>query len=253
MRRFGSPFSICNAIIMITLIKKISQLAVVSAFVALSPLSAMAQGADDSDIGVFPPQVEAQAPEYVLSPGMDTHPMIRLTPDKSEIVNLDTEVKSMIVGNPLHLNVIMDTTKRLVLVPRSPGATSFTALDETGKVIMQRHVIVNGPEEKYVRIRRSCDAARAGGASVSNCEDMSVYYCPEGLCHPIEMITSGTFVTGSQNSIISPGTTNGGAGGMNKANAGDFNDNFDGNGAANPFDLLMKALQDGASNSQSGE
>ncbi|MBI4031298.1 MAG: pilus assembly protein N-terminal domain-containing protein [Proteobacteria bacterium] len=156
---------------------------------ALLGHSALMPSAAAQDDGLFPPRasVSEGAPEYELSPTEDTHPMMRLTPEKSEIVNLDADVKSLIVGNPMHLNIIMDNTRRLVLIPRTPGATHFTALDDTGKVVMQRHVIVSGPNEKFVRIRRSCAMAQGG-----NCEDTSMYYCPGGMCHPVAVIDANT-------------------------------------------------------------
>lgn len=204
------------------------------------------------DTGVFPPQAAAEeTPEYDLTdPGVDTHPVMRLTPEKSEIINLDHDVKSLIIGNPMHLNVVMDTTRRLVLVPRSPGATSFTALDDKGKVIMQRHVIVNGPNEKYVRIRRSCNAARTAGKSASGCEDMSMYYCPEGLCYPVEMVTSQKSVSASGNKVVAPAGSGGGSsGGLNRADTGSNAESYGDTPAVNPFELLMKALENGGQGS----
>jgi Flp pilus assembly secretin CpaC len=119
-----------------------------------------------------------------------THPMIRLTPDKSELINLDRAAISVVVGNPAHLSVLLDTPKMLVLVPRVPGATYFTALDEAGNVIMQRHVIVASPKKNYVRIRRSC----ANGAE--GCRATSVYFCPD-ICHEIDTPQMGSEVEGS--------------------------------------------------------
>lgn len=109
-----------------------------------------------------------------------THPSIHMTPDKSLIVRLNQDAGSLIVGNPAHVSVLMDSPNLLVLVPKEPGATFFTVLDENGKVIMQRHVVVASPTDKYIRVRRSC--ANAEDA----CTQMSVYYCP-GICHEIHV------------------------------------------------------------------
>lgn len=113
----------------------------------------------------------------------DTHPMIRITPDKSELVRLEKDASSIIVGNPDHLGVLMDNRRLLILVPRAPGATYMTVLDSAGNVIMQRHVIVASPKSDYIRIRRSC----AGQGN--ECQETSVYYCP-GMCHPVGLVTS---------------------------------------------------------------
>src|SRR3982750_2894302 len=89
-------------------------LAAVSAALLLCPLTA-AQAATDQ--GILPAQA-ADAPEYDLqAPDEETHPMVRLSPDKPQIVKLDADARSIIVGNPANLNVVMDTTRSLVLIP----------------------------------------------------------------------------------------------------------------------------------------
>ncbi|MBU0799379.1 MAG: pilus assembly protein N-terminal domain-containing protein [Alphaproteobacteria bacterium] len=120
-----------------------------------------------------PPAVQKP---YVAPVG-DTHPTLYLTPDKSEIVRLDSAASAVIVGNEAHVNVLIDTPTTLVAVPRQPGASYFTVLDSDRRVIMQRHVVV-GPAAQYVRVRRSCSGS-------SNCEHTSTFYCPDGMCHPV--------------------------------------------------------------------
>lgn len=108
-----------------------------------------------------------------------THPPLRLTPDRSEIVRIDADAATIFVGNPDHATVLADTTRRLVVVPQIPGATYFTVLGEDGEIIMARHVIVGVPEQNYVRIRQTC--ANADGVE---CAATQMYYCP-GACHEI--------------------------------------------------------------------
>ncbi len=110
----------------------------------------------------------------------ETHPILRLTPDKSEIVHLDAEAASVIVGNPNHINVMLDTSRTLVVVPRQEGASHFTVIGKDGSVLMQRHAIVASPKENYVRIRRSCANSGRG----SSCQETSVYFCPD-MCHEV--------------------------------------------------------------------
>lgn len=121
-----------------------------------------------------------------------THPTLKLTPDKSELVRLDREAGSVIIGNPNHLSIVADSAKLLVLVAKAPGATHFTVLDKRGNLLMQRHVIVASPQEKYIRVRRSC--AGAEGA----CQATSVFYCPD-MCH--EIIMGGNEDTSSGGAI----------------------------------------------------
>jgi hypothetical protein len=108
-----------------------------------------------------------------------THPELRMTPDKSELVHLEGAAASIIIGNPQHLSIIAESPSLLVLSSRAPGATYFTVLDSKGGVLMQRHVIVSSPKEKYMRVRKSCS-----GSKDKNCQPTNVYYCPD-MCHRI--------------------------------------------------------------------
>lgn len=144
-------------------------------------LTPHAQAQDNAAIDVIP--AKSVSPESEEAEIGATHPAIQITPDKSEIVSLDQDAFTIVVGNPAHLNVLADSARRLVLVPQAPGATHFTVLGENGNVIMQRHVIVASPKKNYVRVRRSCAAGADG------CASTSVYYCPD-MCHEIALPVS---------------------------------------------------------------
>lgn len=107
-----------------------------------------------------------------------THPIMNLSQDKSEMITLKQDAASVIVGNPNHVSVLLDTPRTLVVVPRVAGASHFTVIGKDGSTLMQRHIIVGGPKEKYVRIRRSC------GANDRDCQATSTYFCPD-VCHEV--------------------------------------------------------------------
>lgn len=111
-----------------------------------------------------------------------THPILNMTPDKSELIKLEQDAASVIVGNPNHVNVMLDTPDTLVVIPRTPGASYFTVVGKDGSTLMQRHVVVSGSKENYVRIRRSCGNSTSGRP----CEETSVYFCPDS-CHEVSL------------------------------------------------------------------
>lgn len=151
-------------------------------FLILSaPMHALAQD-EAAAVDILPAQ-STGGEITAMNDGEATHPPVRLTPDKSELIKLDRGVRTIIVGNPEHVNILADTNKTLVLVPRMPGATHFTAIDQDGEVIMQRHIIVASPKQDYVRVRRSC-----AGSDDEGCQETSVFYCPD-MCHEIQVIT----------------------------------------------------------------
>jgi Flp pilus assembly secretin CpaC len=142
-------------------------------------IAAQAQPAAQPAQDLMPPVTTQSAATPTETLDSETHPALNLTPDKSELVRLDREASSIVVGNPSHISVLLDAPRLAVVIPRSPGATYFTALDKDGNVIMQRHVIVAAPKKNYVRVRRSCS-----GASGNDCQPTSVYFCPD-MCHEI--------------------------------------------------------------------
>jgi hypothetical protein len=104
---------------------------------------------------------------------------IRITPDTTKIVRLDQDAASVIVANPAHASIALDSPRLLVVMPRMPGTTSFTVLNNRGEVIMEKNVIVAAAAKpKYVRVRRAC---RAGDET---CVPSAYYYCPDG-CYEV--------------------------------------------------------------------
>lgn len=154
-----------------------------SALYALCAISVLAFAptgvmAENDSVDILPPMTQGDVSDSSVIQGNETHDALELTPDKSELIYLDEDVGSIIIGNPTHINVMADTSRSIVVVPRKPGATHFVILGKNGQVMMQRHVIVAAPTKDYVRIKRVCND---GGKT---CEETSVFYCPD-TCHEI--------------------------------------------------------------------
>jgi len=107
--------------------------------------------------------------------------ILRLTTNKNKIVRLDQDAASVIVNNPDHAQVMLDSPRLLIVMPRAPGATSFIVLDANGKTILRKEIIVSNVQPQYVRIRRMC------GASDGACAATSYYYCPNG-CYEVTAV-----------------------------------------------------------------
>jgi hypothetical protein len=113
-------------------------------------------------------------------PDAEELPPLRISPDKPEIVHLERDAVNVVTGSDVHLRVVPDTNRTLILIPKQPGSTYFKALDSNGKVIMQRAVIIGGQQPQYIRIRRACINGAEG------CKEYSMYYCPDN-CHEVDV------------------------------------------------------------------
>ncbi|MBI1216362.1 MAG: hypothetical protein GC185_11180 [Alphaproteobacteria bacterium] len=108
---------------------------------------------------------------------------IRITPDRTYLLRLDQDAASVIVTNPDHASIALDTPRLLVIMPRLPGSTAFTVLDRRGQVVMEKNIIVTAVQKKYVRIRRMCTGS-------TSCSSDTYYYCPDG-CYEVTPVQPG--------------------------------------------------------------
>lgn len=119
--------------------------------------------------------------------------IIRIAPDESKILRLEKDAVSVIVANPAHANILIDTPRLLVIVPHQPGSTSFTALDANGDVVIESNIVVTGASAGHIRVRRSC------AAGDDTCQSESIYFCPDG-CYNVN-------VAGSESSAAPSGSS----------------------------------------------
>lgn len=110
---------------------------------------------------------------------------LRLTSNKNVLVRLDQDAASVIVSNPNNVAIMLDSPRLLIVMPRLPGATSFTVLNGSGETILQKDVIVTNVQPQYVRIRRMCSG------SDSSCMSAAYYYCPDG-CYEVTPVSPGS-------------------------------------------------------------
>ncbi|MCB1838714.1 MAG: pilus assembly protein N-terminal domain-containing protein [Rhodospirillales bacterium] len=171
-----------------------ASLRIVAVAVCMGCFAPAANAADPAKPAIDLPQVvtEAAAPNLPLLKET-THPTIRLSPDDTKLIRLDQDASLVVVGNPEHANVIADSTRTLVIVPRNPGATYFTVMGTDGKIIMRRLLIIAGPEEHYIRVKNTCK----GTANNNSCKENNIYYCPD-TCHEILLNTESATAVSEQ-------------------------------------------------------
>lgn len=109
---------------------------------------------------------------------------IRVSPSESKTVSLSRDAASVIVANPMHATVFLDSPRMLVIMPRAPGATEITVLDDQGEVVLNKGILVSGAGDNHVRVRRICDAVSDNGTK-QDCERDTIYYCPDGNCEKV--------------------------------------------------------------------
>ena len=132
---------------------------------------------------------------------------LRLTTDKNKLIRLEHDAASVIVNNPEHAQVMLDSPRLLIVMPRQPGATSFSVLDARGNVILHKEIIVTNVTPHYVRIRRMCSGNDA------SCAPSSYFYCPNG-CYEVTAVGEGSGGNAPPPPSAAPGAAAGGTGGQ---------------------------------------
>lgn len=126
----------------------------------------------------------SQASAQVTESAALSDNVIRLTPDRTQVLRLDRDAASVVVTNPATVRVLLDTPRLLLLMPRTPGSTSFMVMGANGETLLEKTVIVDAlAKPKYVRIRRMCGQAGTG----ADCVPTSYFYCPDG-CYEVSPV-----------------------------------------------------------------
>jgi len=118
--------------------------------------------------------------------------LIRISPNQPKIIHLKENAVSVIISNPTHATVILDTPRILIIIPREPGATAFTVLNAKGNIIIEKNILVSARANEHVRIRRICSG------DDNSCVSQEVFYCPNG-CYAVSTQSSGATSTSIPN------------------------------------------------------
>jgi len=100
--------------------------------------------------------------------------------DQAQILKLPERVATLVIGNPLIADAVVQPGGIVVVTAKSYGATNLVALDRTGNALMERSIQVVGPNDKTVVVYRG--VTRETYSCVENCEqritvgDMPTYF-----------------------------------------------------------------------------
>lgn len=117
---------------------------------------------------------EEDIPVYDAPLAEETCDMLYLIVNKSRVLHLDSDVKSVRINDPERLIVFIKDPRTLyVLAKEKKGIAHFTALDKNGKTVMARYVIIKESKSRYVRARILCPEKKKDAA----CGKIRLYYC----------------------------------------------------------------------------
>lgn len=93
---------------------------------------------------------------------------IAVTLDQATVMKMPDKVSTVVIGNPLIADVAVQSGGILVITGKGYGTTNVVALDQTGKILMERPVQVRGPRDDVIVVYRGID--RESYNCSPNCE-----------------------------------------------------------------------------------
>jgi Flp pilus assembly secretin CpaC len=82
---------------------------------------------------------------------------LAVTLDQAALLKLPEKVATVVVGNPLIADVAVQSGGLMVVTGKGYGSTNLIVLDRTGTVLMERSIVVRGPDGHTVSVYRGVE------------------------------------------------------------------------------------------------
>jgi Flp pilus assembly secretin CpaC len=93
---------------------------------------------------------------------------INVVLDRATLVKLPDRVGTVVVGNPLIADVLVQPGGQVVVTGKGYGVTNIIALDRAGSLLLEQTVEVQGPTQDVVVVYRGIE--RESYSCTPNCE-----------------------------------------------------------------------------------
>ena len=93
---------------------------------------------------------------------------IKVELDRAAITRLPPHVATVVIGNPLIADVAIQSGGLVVVTGKGYGSTNMIVLDRAGTVLMERSIVVRGPDAHTVSVYRGVE--RETFSCAPNCE-----------------------------------------------------------------------------------
>src|SRR5689334_137883 len=101
-------------------------------------------------------------------PALAAEAPLNVVLDQATIMRLPEKVSTIVVGNPLIADIAVQSGGLIVVTGKGYGSTNMIVLDRAGAVLMERAIVVRGPDAQTVSIYRGVE--RETYSCTPNCE-----------------------------------------------------------------------------------
>ena len=108
-------------------------------------------------LGIALLAVCATTPAMAEDGGAGASPVVDVAVDEARVMKLNRAPSSVVVGNPLIADAVMEQNGVMFLIGRNYGTTNIIALDEAGEVIANYDIVVRTGGRNAVSLYRGTD------------------------------------------------------------------------------------------------
>ena len=87
------------------------------------------------------------------TPARSDSEVLTVVLDEAKLVKLPDRLATLVIGNPLIADAALQAGGNIVLTGKGYGSTNLMALDRTGKVLMEKTILVRAPGNTVVVYR----------------------------------------------------------------------------------------------------
>ena len=95
----------------------------------------------------------AMAAVAVIAPRRAPAADVTVTLDQAELLKLPDRLATIVIGNPLIADASVQSNGTMVITGKGYGTTNIIALDRAGNVLMEKSILVRGPQRVVVVYR----------------------------------------------------------------------------------------------------
>jgi Flp pilus assembly secretin CpaC len=88
-----------------------------------------------------------------VPPAQSAPEVVTVVLDQAKLVKLPDHIATLVIGNPMIADAALQSGGNMVLTGKGYGATNVMALDRTGKILMEKEVLVEAPKDTIIVYR----------------------------------------------------------------------------------------------------
>lgn len=119
-------------------------------------------------VGLTVLMLAAPALPLAAAPAANQNETVHVTLDHAKVIRLPEKTQTVIVGNPIIADVLVQKNGVMVVTAKSFGETNLIALDNTGNMLAESKIVVRMSKDSTITVQRGME--RESYACAPSCQ-----------------------------------------------------------------------------------